>query len=90
MKYSFLLLYLMSAVFSYAQPVRRSKNVITPPVVTDTLILPPKLFLNCPNVNCFDDYVRTELPFFDYVRDRHQCDIEILVTNQSTGASGQE
>ena len=90
MKYPFLLLWLMSTVFSHAQPVRRSRNTIPPPVVKDTLILPPKLFMNCPNANCHDDFVRTELSFFDFVRDRHQCDIEVLVTNQNTGAGGRE
>ena len=90
MRYLFLLLWLMSTVYSSAQSVRRSRNAIPPPVVKDTLILPPKLFLNCTNINCYDDYVRAELPFFDYVRDRQQCDIEILVTNQATGAGGQE
>ena len=50
--------------------------------------LPPKIFLNCSNVRCYDDYVRTELSFFDFVRDRFQSDIEILVISQTTGAGG--
>lgn len=93
MKQLFLLLWLLSAVFSYAQPSRRPKITpapLPPALPEDTLLLPPKLFLNCPNANCFDDYVRTELSFFDFVRDRRQSDIEVLVTNQGTGAGGQE
>ena len=56
--------------------------------VTFAQTLPPKIFLNCQNVRCYDDYVRTELSFFDFVRDRLQSDIEILVINQTTGAGG--
>lgn len=56
--------------------------------VTFAQTLPPKVFLNCQNVRCYDDYIRTELSFFDFVRDRIQSDIEILVINQTTGAGG--
>jgi hypothetical protein len=49
---------------------------------------PPKLFLNCQNARCFDDFVRTELSFFDFVRDRVQSDVEVLVVGQPTGAGG--
>lgn len=48
---------------------------------------PPKVFLDgyCPD----RDYVRTEIPFVVYVRDRKDADIHVLVTEQS-GAAGSE
>ncbi|MFN4147500.1 MAG: hypothetical protein ACK4GN_16860 [Runella sp.] len=49
---------------------------------------PPKLFLNCQNTRCYDDYIRTELTFFEFVRDRIQSDIEVLVVSQPTGGGG--
>jgi hypothetical protein len=47
-----------------------------------------RIFLDCPP--CDFDYVRTELRFVDYVRDRADADVHVLVTSQSTGAGGSE
>lgn len=49
---------------------------------------PPKIYLNCQNTRCYDDYVRNELSFFEFVRDRYQSDIEVLIISQTTGAGG--
>jgi hypothetical protein len=51
---------------------------------------PPKLFINCVRTNCYTDYLRTQLAFFDFVRDRYVSDIEVLVTNLRTGTGGQQ
>jgi hypothetical protein len=48
----------------------------------------PKLFINCASWQCYEDYVRTELSFFDFVRDRFQADVQILVIMQENGAGG--
>jgi hypothetical protein len=48
----------------------------------------PKIFINCSSWNCYEDYVRTELSFFDFVRDRFQADVQILVIRQENGAGG--
>lgn len=51
---------------------------------------PPKLFINCPpNTNCYQDYIRTELSFFDFVRDRFLSDIQLLIAVQDNGGGGQ-
>ena len=51
---------------------------------------PPKLFINCPpNTNCYQDYIRTELSFFDFVRDRFLSDIQLLIAVQDNGSGGQ-
>jgi hypothetical protein len=47
-----------------------------------------RVFLDCPR--CDTDYLRTEIGFVDYVRDRTDADVHILVTTQQTGAGGTE
>lgn len=47
----------------------------------------PKLFLNCTGW-CFEDYVKTELSFFNFVRDRFQADVQLLIIRQDTGSDG--
>ncbi len=48
----------------------------------------PKIFLDCSS--CDKDFIRTEIPFVNYVRDRHDAQVHILVTSQSTGSGGRE
>ena len=48
----------------------------------------PKLFLDCRR--CDHDYIKTEIPFVNFVRDRKEADIHLLVTTQRTGAGGME
>jgi hypothetical protein len=47
-----------------------------------------RVFLDCES--CDFDYVRTEMGWVDYVRDRTDADIHILVTTQPTGSGGRE
>ena len=47
-----------------------------------------RVFLDCDE--CDSDYVRREVPFVDYVRDRKDADVHILVTTQDTAAGGDE
>ncbi len=47
-----------------------------------------RVFLDC--FRCDFDYIRTEMPFVDYMRDRTDADVHILVTQQGVGAGGQE
>lgn len=49
---------------------------------------PVRLFLDC-NA-CDFDYLRREIRFVDYVRDRKDADVHVLVTTQSTGGGGTE
>jgi hypothetical protein len=50
---------------------------------------PVRVFLDCPG-GCFPDYVRTEVRFVDYVRDRTEADVHVIVTSTTTGAGGRE
>jgi hypothetical protein len=48
----------------------------------------PKVFIDCNS--CDEDYIRTEIPFVNYVRDRKEADVHVLITTQSTGSGGVE
>lgn len=49
-----------------------------------------RVFLDCQNVNCDFDFVRTEIRFVDWVRNRQDAGIHLLVTSQTTGGGGRE
>jgi len=48
----------------------------------------PKVFIDCGA--CDIDHIRTEITFVNYVRDRKEADVHVLVTSQRTGAGGRE
>jgi hypothetical protein len=47
-----------------------------------------KVYLDCEN--CFAAFLRTEVAFVDYVRDRAEADVHALITSAETGAGGRE
>jgi hypothetical protein len=47
-----------------------------------------KVFLDCDN--CDLEYIKTEITFVNYVRDRLEAQVHILVTTQATGGGGRE
>ncbi len=51
---------------------------------------PLRLFLDCPAFICDLDFLRTEITFVDYMRDRHDAQVYLLVTSQETGGGGSE
>ena len=48
----------------------------------------PKVFIDCER--CDIDYIRTEITFVNYVWDRKEADVHILITLQDTGGGGRE
>ena len=48
----------------------------------------PKVFVDCNR--CDIDYIRTEITFVNYVWDRQEADVHILITTQGTGSGGSE
>ncbi len=48
----------------------------------------PKVFIDCGI--CDIDYIRTEITFVNYVRDRKEADVHVLVTSLRTGGGGRE
>jgi hypothetical protein len=45
-----------------------------------------RVFLDCSS--CDENYIRTEVTFVNYVRDRTQADVHVLITTQATGGGG--
>ena len=48
----------------------------------------PKVFIDCDE--CDIDYIRNEIVFVNYVWDRKEADVHMLVTTQATGGGGRE
>ncbi len=48
----------------------------------------PTIFLDC--WRCDKDFIRTEITYVNYVRNREDADIHILVTEERTGSGGRE
>jgi hypothetical protein len=47
-----------------------------------------KVYMDCDL--CDIEYIKTEIAFVNYVRDRREAQLHILITTQSTGSGGQE
>ncbi len=46
------------------------------------------LYLDCRG--CYREYIRTELTFVNYVRNREDADVHVLISRQRTGSGGRE
>jgi hypothetical protein len=57
-----------------------------PPPDTEAL----RVFLDCDPFTCDLDYLRTEVTFVSYMRDRHDAEVYVLVSTQQTGSGGTE
>jgi hypothetical protein len=70
--------------------------LLFPPFSAAQVVAPPasggnvKVFIDCVNVYCDFDFLRTEINFIDHVRDRRDADVHVLVTGESTGGGGQK
>jgi hypothetical protein len=51
-------------------------------------LAPLRVFLDC--ATCNFDYIRQEIPFVDYVRERQDGQLHILVTQQATAGGGRQ
>ncbi len=49
-----------------------------------------RVFLDCQNVFCDFDFLRTEIAWVQWMRDRTDADVHVLVTSQQTGSGGRE
>lgn len=49
----------------------------------------PSVFLDC-QMNCFSDYLRQEVLYIDYARNRQDADVYVLATQQSASAGSRE
>jgi len=49
---------------------------------------PPAVFLDCQARSCDNTHIRNEVRFVNWMRDRTDADVYVLVTSQSTGGGG--
>jgi hypothetical protein len=49
-----------------------------------------RVYLDCSSTNCYADYVRAEVTFVDFVRERTEADVHVIVTSTETGSGGRE
>ncbi|MBD3413512.1 MAG: DUF481 domain-containing protein [Candidatus Aminicenantes bacterium] len=50
----------------------------------------PNVFIDCSRRICDMDYIKTEITFVNYMRDRQNADVHVLITRQTTGSGGNE
>ncbi|MFW6140386.1 MAG: hypothetical protein ACOC5S_03425 [Acidobacteriota bacterium] len=50
----------------------------------------PNVFIDCNRRVCDLKYIKTEITFINYMHDRENADVHVLVTRQSTGSGGNE
>ncbi|MBU8933031.1 MAG: hypothetical protein KOO62_03395 [candidate division Zixibacteria bacterium] len=72
------------AVLSLTDICKADGDVTTPVSSQDNRL---KLYISYDDDQ---DFFRSELNFVDFVRDRHQADVHVLVTKQHTGSGGRE
>ena len=48
----------------------------------------PKVYIDCSS--CDLDFIKTEITFVNYVRDRKEAQVHVLITTQKTGSGGRE
>jgi len=48
------------------------------------------IFLDCRTRSCNESYIREQIPFVNYVRNKDDADLHLLITTQRTGSGGQE
>lgn len=49
---------------------------------------PLRVFLDCTDLSCDQDFYVEAIPWVDFVRDRQDADVHVLVTSQATGGGG--
>jgi hypothetical protein len=68
--------------------VRSSFPQEGPTDIEDLKKTAPKVFIDCGS--CDIDHIRTEITYVNYVRDRKEADVHVLVTSLRTGSGGRE
>jgi hypothetical protein len=81
----FLLLHLLLLALWCAPAAAQTPEGAAP--ATDAARL--RIFLDC-EFFCFEDEIRDEVDFVEYVRDRFASDVHVLVTDSETGSGGEE
>lgn len=74
---------LLLAILTNCLPVKAQEKT--------ELMAKPRLYIECANSGlCNLDYIRNEIKVTDFVRDRFQANIHIMVLSQPTGGNGEQ
>lgn len=84
MTFAALFVLLFAGDTTFQTPKTQQDPKTQPPAATQQL----RVFLDCSD--CFADYLREEVEFVDYVRDRAEADVHVLITSASTASGGRE
>src|SRR5688572_22995017 len=85
-------LLVLSLGFSSSEVAARAQEPVQaekPPAAAQTATGAIRVFLDC-NYSCDESYIKQEITFVDYMRDRRDADVHILLTTQETGGGGTE
>ncbi|TAK55295.1 MAG: hypothetical protein EPO24_12280 [Bacteroidetes bacterium] len=69
-------------------PAGRAYSQEQPDSLSEIMKKAVRIYLDCSN--CDEQYIRTEMKFVNFVRDRKEAEVHILVTTQTTGSGGRE
>ncbi len=83
----------LAFVFGLALPILAAAPALAqqagaPATIEELKKAAPKVFIDC--TDCDLDYIRTEITFVNYVRDRKEAQVHILITTLRTGSGGRE
>lgn len=74
---------MIEVLLALALPLTAVQDTTPPPAARDTVQGALRVFLDCGS--CDFDYLRTEITFVNYVRDRTVAQVHVLVTTQGAG-----
>ena len=81
---------LLAGVLLFAVPSLQAQNAQLPASAPADTTEQLRLFLDCASSGCDFDYLRTELTWVNYVRDRTAAQVHVISTSLGTGSGGQE
>ena len=79
-------LFLVASLVTAGAPLALAGEQL--PAVDSLSNLAPKIYLDCET--CDQEYLRTEIHFLNFVRDRRLAGVHALVSTQQTGSGGTE
>jgi hypothetical protein len=76
----------------FASPAWAQDPGVALPSPTGQTAAPPplKVYLDCSDRDCDFNYLRQEIAYLDYVRDRKDAEVHVLVRTQNTGSGGRK
>lgn len=81
---------LLAFLLLFAVPSLQAQESVRPPPAPVDSSEHLRLFLDCSSSGCDFDYLRTELTWINYVRDRTEAQVHVISSSLGTGSGGEE